>query len=131
MANVLAAQLRALTLEKIVFVSKEAETFVENTTITALELEDAADAADFLADGDVDQIEILQSLVDLADLVYTVNLTPANEEKLNKIVDGLLKTGTTEQKDAAKAVFTATLKYLLNAKATNEYFDANLPSGGN
>lgn len=131
MANVLAAQLRALTLEKIVFVSKEAEAFVENTTITALELEDAADAADFLADGDVDQIEILQSLVDLADLVYTVNLTPANEEKLNKIVDGLLKTGTTEQKDAAKAVFTATLKYLLNAKATNEYFDANLPSGGN
>lgn len=46
-----------------------------------------------------------------------------------EIVNGLLKTGTPEQKEAAKTVFTATLKYLLNAKATNEYFDANLSSG--
>jgi hypothetical protein len=123
MANELSAQLRALTFDKINFVDDEAEAIVEGLATSALALDDAADAFEAVAGGDADQLEVAEALVNLADLFDDVNLSPTQSAKLDKVVNGLLKSGTDEQIADAKVLFTATLAFGLAAKGANEYFD--------
>lgn len=123
MANELSAQLRALTFEKINFVNEEAEGIVEALATSALALDGAADSFESLAGEDANQLEIAQSLVDLADLFDDLELSPSQSAKLDKVVNGLLKSGTPEQIQSAKDLFAATLAFGLAAKAANEYFD--------
>ena len=126
MANALAAQIRALTTEKIDFVNDSAEANVDGIVTSALSLDDAADAFVALAGDDTDQAEIAGALVDLADLFDDVNLSPSQTDKLNGVVNGLLKSGSDEQKQAAKALFAATLGYGIAAKSGNVFFDTLL-----
>ena len=126
MANALAAQIRALTTEKIDFVDDSAEANVDGIVTSALSLDDAADAFVALAGDDTDQAEIAGALVDLADLFDDVNLSPSQTDKLNGVVNGLLKSGSDEQKQAAKALFAATLGYGIAAKSGNVFFDTLL-----
>lgn len=123
MANALAEKIRSLTAEKIDFVDDEAEKVVEDLALATLELDDKADAFNALAGEDVDQEEVGTALVDLADLFDDLNLSADQQEKLNSVVDRLVKNGTDDQRAAAKELFTATLGYGLSAKAANEYFD--------
>lgn len=123
MANALAAQIRALTIEKINFVDDGAEGVVDGLVTSALSLDDAADAFVALAGDDTDQSDIAAALVDLADLFDDVNLSPSQTDKLNGVVNGLLKSGSPEQKQAAKDLFAATLAYGISAKSGNDYFD--------
>ena len=120
MANALAAQIRALTTEKIDFVDDSAEANVDGIVTSALSLDDAADAFVAPAGDDTDQAEIAGALVDLFD---DVNLSPSQTDKLNGVVNGLLKSGSAEQKTAAKDLFAATLAFGIAAKAQNTFFD--------
>jgi len=123
MANQLAEQIRELTAQKIDFVDDTSEGVLKTVVSSALELDDAADAFSQLAGDDVDQSDIASGLVDLADIFDDSEMSPENTDRLNAVVDRLLKTGTDEQKAAAKDLFTKTLSYGLAAKATNDYFD--------
>ncbi len=123
MANPLADRIRALTLDKIDFTNDGAEGVVDDIVSTALTLDDAGDAFTLLAAGDADLDDVANALVDLADLFDDVNLNPDQQASLNGIVDRLLKTGSAEQKQAAKDLFAATLGFGLKAKAANGYFD--------
>lgn len=123
MANALADAIRTLTLEKINFVDDAAEAVVDSTVSAALTLDDAGDAFTALAGDDVDQAEIAVGLVDLADLFDDADLSPAQTAKLNGVVDKLLKSGSPEQKTAAKDLFTAALGFGIAAKAENQYFN--------
>lgn len=127
MATKLAETILALITDKIEFVSAEAEAIVDGITTAALSLDAAADEFEKLAGEDVDQEEIAVALVNLADLFDDVNLSPAQLDKLNGVVNGLLKSGTDEQKAAAKALFSNVLNYGIKAKEANAYFDAELP----
>lgn len=126
MANALAERIRALTIDKINFENDEAEGVVDGIATSALTLDDAGDAFVTLAAGDVDQEEIAGALVDLADLFDSANLTGAQREKLNGVVNGLLKSGTPEQKEAAKVLFSGALDFGIAAKAANDYFNTLL-----
>lgn len=126
MANLLAEKIRALTVSKIDFVDEEAEAIVEGLATATLELDDKADAFLKLADGDVNQEEIGEALVDLADLFDDENPSAEKQEKLNAVVDRLLKYGTEEQKQSAKDLFPAVLGFGVKAKACNDYFDNRL-----
>jgi hypothetical protein len=123
MANPLADRIRALTLDKIDFANDGAEAVVDDIVTSALALDEASDYLTLLAAGDVDQEDIANALVDLADLFDDVDLSPAQQDSLSGVVDRLLKTGSAEQKQAAKDLFAATLAFGLKAKATNAYFD--------
>lgn len=129
MSNQLADRIRALTLDKINFVDDTAEGVVDGIVSSALTLDDVADHFTVLAGGDVDQEDIANALVDLADLFDDVNLSPDQQASLDGVVDRLLKTGSPEQKEAAKALFSNTLTFGLEAKAANAYFD-ELAGGG-
>jgi len=126
MANELAARIRALTLDKIDFVSDDAEGVVDGLVGAALTLDDAADAFSALAGDDTDQADIAEALVDLADIFDDVNLSPDQSAKLDGVVDKLLKSGTPEQKAAAKTLFTGTLGFGIAAKAGNDFFNTLL-----
>ena len=126
MANALAEKIRALTASKIDFVNDEAEQVVEDLATATLELDDKADAFNALIGEDVDQEEVGPALVDLADLFDDVDLSAEQEAKLTSVVDRLVKSGTGDQRAAAKDLFTATLGYGLKAKAANEFFDTLL-----
>lgn len=129
MSNALADRIRALSLDKINFVDDDAEGVVDGIVGAALSLDDAGDAFSTLAGGDVDQEDIANALVDLADLFDDVNLNPDQQASLDGVVDRLLKTGSPDQKAAAKALFSKTLAFGLQAKAANAYFDG-LQGGG-
>lgn len=129
MANALADRIRALTLDKINFVDDAAEGVVDGIVGAALSLDDAGDAFSVLAAGDVDQDDIANALVDLADLFDDVNLSPDQQASLDGVVDRLLKTGSPDQKAAAKNLFSKTLAFGLQAKSANAYFDG-LQGGG-
>lgn len=126
MANQLADRIRALTLDKINFSHDDAEGIVDGLVSSALTLDDAGDAFTLLSAGDADLDDIANALVDLADLFDDVNLSPDQQTALDGVVDRLLKTGSPEQKQAAKNVFTSTLGFGLQAKAANAFFDALL-----
>ena len=133
MANELANRILALTLSKIDFVDDSAEGIVDGLVSAGLALNDSGDAFMALAGNDVDQADIANALVDLADIFDDVNLTPAQTDSLNGVVDRLLKSGTAEQKQAAKDLFSTTLSFGIAAKAGNEFFDTLLqadPSEG-
>lgn len=121
--NQLAQQIRELTAEKIDFVDDASEGVLKSIVDSALNLDEAADEFSKLAGDDVDQAEIASALVDLADIFDDSELSPEANSKLNSVVERLLKTGTDEQKIAAKELFMKTLSYGLAAKSTNEYFD--------
>lgn len=123
MSNALALRIRTLTTNKINFANDEAEAVVDGIATAALTLDDAADAFTVLAGEDVDQEDIANALVDLADLFDSASLNPDQRAKLDSVVNGLLKSGTTEQRDAAKALFAAALDYGISAKSANTYFD--------
>lgn len=123
MANPLADRIRALTLDKVDFTDDASEGVVDNIITKALALDDAGDAFTTLAAGDVNQEDIANALVDLADLFDDVNLSPDQQASLDGVVDRLLKTGSPEQKSAAKDLFSKTLAFGIEAKATNTYFD--------
>ena len=123
MSNPLADRIRALTLNKIEFVDDNAEAVVDGIVNSALSLDDAGDGFSALAAGDLDQDDIANALVDLADLFDDVSLSPDQQDSLNGVVDRLLKTGSAEQKAAAKELFNKTLAFGLQAKAANAYFD--------
>ena len=126
MANPLADRIRTLTLDKIDFVDDGVEVVLDGVVSNALSLDDAGDAFTLLAAGDADLDDVANGLVDLADLFDDVNLSPAQVDQLNNAVDRILKTGTAEQKQAAKDLFAATLGFGLKAKAANDFFDALL-----
>lgn len=129
MANALADRIRALTLSKIDFVDDTAEGVIDGIVGSALSLDDAGDAFTALAAGDLDQDDIANALVDLADIFDDVNLSPDQQVALDGVVDRLLKTGSAEQKAAAKDLFSKTLAFGLQSKAANAYFDG-LQGGG-
>lgn len=123
MANALADAIRALTLEKIDFVDDASEGIIDSLVAAALTLDDAGDAFTALAGDDVDQADVAVGLVDLADLFDDADLSPAQTDKLNGVVDKLLKSGSNEQKTAAKALFSAALGFGIAAKSANQYFN--------
>lgn len=125
MSNPLAERIRQLTTDKIDFVNDEVEAVVDGVVTSSLTLDDAADAFTALAGEDVDQAEIAGALVDLADIFDSVNLSDTQRTRLDGVVNSLLKSGTPEQREAAKVLFSATLDFGLNAKSANAYFDAN------
>ena len=106
MANELAGKIRQLTSAKIDFVDDQSETVLKDVVSSALELD-----------------EIAEVLVDLANIFDDLEMPPEDNDRLNMVVGRLLKTGTDEQKAAAKELFVKTLGYGLKAKATNTYFD--------
>lgn len=124
MSNPLAERIRQLTTDKIDFQNDEVEAVVDGLVTSSLTLDDAADAFTALAGEDVDQAEIAGALVDLADIFDSVDLSPTQRTRLDGVVNSLLKSGTTEQREAAKVLFSATLDFGLNAKAANAFFDA-------
>ena len=126
MANELAARIRTLTLSKIDFVDDSAEGIVDGLVSAGLALNDSGDAFMALAGNDVDQEDIANALVDLADIFDDVNLTPAQTDSLNGVVDRLLKSGTDEQKAAAKELFGKVLGYGIAAKSANSFVDTLL-----
>lgn len=126
MANALADRIRALTLDKINFSHDDAEGIVDGLVSSALTLDDAGDAFTVLSAGDLDLEDVANGLVDLADLFDDVDLSPAQVDQLNGAVDKIVKSGSPEQKQAAKDVFTSTLGFGLQAKAANDFFDALL-----
>ena len=123
MSNQLADRIRALTLDKINFTDDAAEGVVDGLVTSALSLDDAGDDFSILSAGDLDQEDIANALVDLADLFDDVNLNPDQQASLDGVVDRLLKTGSPEQKAAAKALFSKTLAFGIEAKAANASFD--------
>ena len=129
MANQLAERIRTLTNSKIDFVHDEAEEKLKAIVDGALTLDELADEFTKLAGEDVDQQEIAEALVDLADIFDDNEMTPEKNAQLDSVVTRLLKTGTPEQKEAAKNLFTGVLGYGLAAKATNDYFDTLLDEG--
>lgn len=129
MANELAGRIRNLTHSKIDFVHDEAEEKLKGIVDGALTLDDLADKFTELAGDDVDQAEIAEALVDLADIFDDAEMSQEKQEQLDSVVSRLLKTGTPEQKEAAKNLFTGVLGYGLAAKATNDYFDTLLDEG--
>ena len=131
MANELATRIRELTHAKIDFVHDEAEGQVKTITDATLSLDDAADAFIGLANDDMQQNDVANALVDLADLFDDVNLTGSQREKVNGVVDRLVKTGNADQIEAAKKLFAATLDYGLAAKSVNTYFDTLLSEDPN
>jgi len=126
MSNTLATKIREITVEKIDLANNEAEGVIDGIATAALTLDDAADAFTTLAGEDADQEDVANALVDLADLFDSANLNPTQRDKLDGVVNGLLKSGSPEQKEAAKALFAATLDYGIAAKGANEYFDTLL-----
>jgi len=126
MANQLAEQIRALIFEKVDFQNDEAESIVDGLVLSGLALEDAADVFVSLAADDVDQTDIAEGVVSLADIFDDVDLSPAQSAKLDTAVEKLLKSGTTEQKAAAKTLFSTALTFGSAAKAGNEFFDTLL-----
>lgn len=133
MANLLAERIRQLTHDKIDFVHDEAEAQLKSIVDGTLSLDDSADNFIALAGDDTDQMEIANALVDLADIFDDAQMDAEKRQKLDSVVDRLLKNGTDDQKGAAKTLFGATLNYGLNAKAANVYFDTLLsedPNGG-
>lgn len=123
MANPLADRIRSLTFEKVDFVNDAAEAVADGIVLSALSLDDAADAFTALAVGDLDQEDIATALVDLADIFDDVNLSPDQSAKLDGVVDKLLKSGSADQKAAAKDLFQKTLAFGLKAKDANAFFD--------
>ena len=123
MANELALRIRQLSTDKIDFVHEELEVVIDGITTAALELDDAADAFSALSAGDVDQDDIANALVDLADIFDDANLSPDQSAKLDTVVDRLLKSGTDEQKAAAKELFGKVLGYGIAAKSANSFVD--------
>lgn len=130
MSNALADRIRALTLSKINFTDDESEGVIDGIVGSALSLDDAGDEFSLLAGGDLDQEDIANALVDLADIFDDVDLSPDQQAALDSVVDRLLKSGSPEQKAGAKMLFQKTLAFGLEAKATNSYFDTLLSSGG-
>ena len=126
MANELALRIRQLSTNKIDFVHEELEVVIDGITTAALELDDAADAFSALSAGDVDQDDIANALVDLADIFDDANLSPDQSAKLDTVVDRLLKSGTDEQKAAAKELFGKVLGYGIAAKSANSFVDTLL-----
>ena len=127
MANELALRIRQLSTDKIDFVHEELEAVIDGITTAALELDDAADAFSALSAGDVDQDDIANALVDLADIFDDANLSPDQSAKLDTVVvDRLLKSGTDEQKAAAKELFGKVLGYGIAAKSANSFVDTLL-----
>jgi len=123
MANALADAIRTLTLDKIDFVDDASEGIIDSLVSAALTLDDAGDAFTALAGDDVDQADVAVGLVDLADLFDDADLSPAQTDKLNGVVDKLLKSGSDEQKAAAKTLFSAALGFGIAAKYANRYFN--------
>ena len=123
MANTLADRIRQLTLSKIDFVHPDASAIVDGLVSEALNLDDAGDAFSVLAGDDVDQDDIANAVVDLADIFDDVNLSPDQTAKLDSVVDRLLKSGTAEQKQAAKNLFSGALRFGIKAKAGNDFFN--------
>ena len=123
MSNALATRIRNLSIEKIDLVNDEAEGHLKSYANATLDLDYAADEFSKLAGEDVDQDDIANALVDLADVFDDADLTPSQDAKLDTVVDRLLKTGTDEQKLGAKKLFTAALGYGRAAKAENQYFN--------
>lgn len=123
MASELATRIRNLSIEKIDLANDEAESHLKGYATATLDLDDAADEFSKLAGEDVDQDDIANALVDLADVFDDANLSPEKDAQLNTVVDRLLKTGSDEQKSGAKKLFTATLGYGRAAKAENAYFN--------
>jgi len=126
MANELALRIRQLSTDKIDFVHEELEVVIDGITTAALELDDAADAFSALSAGDVDQDDIANALVDLADIFDDANLSPDQSAKLDTVVDRLLKSGTDEQKAGAKELFGKVLGYGIAAKSANSFVDTLL-----
>lgn len=129
MANELAARIRQLTHDKIDFVDNDAEAKLKAVVDGTLTLDDLADKFTALAGEDVDQNDIAEALVDLADIFDDNEMTTEKREKLDGVVNKLLKTGSDEQKQAAKDLFAGVLNYGLMAKDTNDYFDTLLDTG--
>lgn len=123
MANTLADRIRQLTLSKIDFVHPDASAIVDGLVSEALNLDDAGDAFSVLAGDDVDQDDIANAVVDLADIFDDVDLSPDQTAKLDSVVDRLLKSGTPEQKQAAKNLFSGALGFGIKAKVGNAFFD--------
>lgn len=129
MPNALAERIRNLTTAKIDFVHDEAEQALNTIVDGALALDELADQFTLLAGEDVDQNDIAEALVDLADIFDDAEMTDEKQGQLDSVVTRLLKTGTAEQKAAAKNLFSGVLGYGLAAKATNDYFDTLLSEG--
>ena len=123
MANALADRIRQLTLSKIDFVHPDASAIVDGLVSEALNLDDVGDLFSALAGDDVDQDDIANAVVDLADIFDDVNLSPDQTAKLDSVVDRLLKSGTPEQKQAAKNLFSGALGFGIKAKVGNAFFD--------
>lgn len=126
MSNALADRIRTLTLDKIDFSHPDAVGVVDGLVSSALSLDDVADHFTVLAGGDVTQDEVANALVDLADLFDDLNLSPAQTTTLDTVVDRLLVSGTPEQKQAAKDLFSNVLDFGLKAKAGNAFFETLL-----
>lgn len=131
MSNALSDTIRTLTTEKINFSDDAAEGIIDGLVLSALTLDDAGDAFTALAGDDIDQADVAVGLVDLADLFDDADLSPAQTDKLNGVVDKLLKSGSEEQKTAAKALFSAALGFGIAAKQANQYFDDLLATDPN
>lgn len=133
MSNQLAARIRELTHAKIDFVDDEAEGKIMAIVDGTLSLDDAADKVTALIGEDADLNEVADGLVDLADIFDDAEMDADKRDKLDGVVNKLVKSGTDEQKDALKDLFTKVLGYGLTAKDTNDYFDTLLavdPDGG-
>lgn len=126
MSNQLAARIRELTHAKIDFVDDEAEGKIMAIVDGTLSLDDAADKVTALIGEDADLNEVADGLVDLADIFDDAEMDADKRDKLDGVVNKLVKSGTDEQKDALKDLFTKVLGYGLTAKDTNDYFDTLL-----
>ena len=126
MGNALSTRIREITIQKMDLQDDVREGHLKSYANATLDLDDAGDEFVALSGGDADQEEIANALVDLADIFDDAKLTPSQSDKLDSVVDRLLKTGTPEQKAGAKNLFKKTLAYGLAAKAENEYFDTLL-----
>lgn len=121
----LSDRLFALTFEKINFANDEVESHIENLVSAGIELDQAADNFTAIAAGDADQEEIAGALVDLADLVDDVDLSDEQVEKLDSVVDRIVKTGSPEQKEATKELFQKVIAFQVVVKKENAWMDAN------
>lgn len=119
----LSDRIKTLSIEKIDFLNDEAEVHVRDLNLASMDLDEAVDALDLSAAGDPDIEEVADSLVDLADLADDVNLSGAQQDSLNNIVNKLVKTGNEDQKEKLKTVFAKTLQYFITVKAHNAYFN--------
>ena len=122
----LSDRIKNLSIEKIDFLNDEAEAHVRDLNLASMNLDEAVVALDLSAAGDPDIEEVAGSLVDLADLADDVNLTGAQQDALNNIVNKLVTTGDEDQKAKMKALFAKMLQYFITVKLHNEYFNTLL-----